>query len=152
MILYHNPQCSKSRQLLTLLQENGVNVSIVEYLKAPLTVEELETMAQKLNLEPRQFMRQGESEYENFVAENLTRQELFEAIVKYPRLLERPIAVTETKAVIGRPLRMCWRYCESTVFLLARAQCIFRVIRFANALANHFSSFYKIPRWASFIT
>ena len=48
-------------------------------------------------------MRQGESEYENFVAENLTRQELFEAIVKYPRLLERPIAVTETKAVIGRP-------------------------------------------------
>ncbi|MSR16818.1 MAG: arsenate reductase (glutaredoxin) [Methylococcaceae bacterium] len=103
MILYHNPQCSKSRQSLTLLQENGVNVSIVEYLKDPLTVEELEIMAQKLNLEPRQFMRQGESEYENFAAENLTRQELFEAIVKYPRLLERPIAVTETKAVIGRP-------------------------------------------------
>ena len=101
--LYHNPQCSKSRQTLALLQENGVDVSIIEYLKTPLTIVELEIVAQKLGLEPRQFMRHGESEYENFIDENLTRQALLEAIVKYPRLLERPIAVTETKAAIGRP-------------------------------------------------
>ncbi|MGB4497778.1 MAG: arsenate reductase (glutaredoxin) [Methylococcaceae bacterium] len=103
MILYHNPQCSKSRQTLELLQEKGVNLTIIDYLKMPLTVAELENIAQKLNLEPRQFMRQGEAEYENVANENLTRHELFEAIVKHPRLLERPIAVTETKAVIGRP-------------------------------------------------
>jgi arsenate reductase len=103
MILYHNPQCSKSRQTLALLQEKGVEVSIIEYLKTPLTVAELEDVAQKLGLEPREFMRHGEAEYENFVDENLTRQALFEAIVKYPHLLERPIAVTETKAAIGRP-------------------------------------------------
>lgn len=101
--LYHNPQCSKSRQTLALLQEKGVAVSIIDYLKTPLTVAELEIIAQKLDLEPRQFMRQGEPEYENFATENLTRQALLEAIVKYPQLLERPIAVTETKAVIGRP-------------------------------------------------
>ena len=103
MILYHNPQCSKSRQTLALLQEKGVEVQIIEYLKTPLTVSELENIAQKLGLEPRQFMRHGEAEYENVADENLTRQELLEAIVKMPRLLERPIAVTDTKAAIGRP-------------------------------------------------
>lgn len=103
MILYHNPQCSKSRQTLALLQEKGVDVSIIEYLKTPLTIMELELVAQKLNLEPREFMRHGESEYKNVTDENLTREALFEAIVKYPCLLERPIAVTETKAAIGRP-------------------------------------------------
>jgi arsenate reductase len=101
--LYHNTQCSKSRQTLALLQENGVDVSIIDYLKTPLTVAELESVAQKLGLEPRELMRHSESEYENFANENLTRQELLDAIVKHPRLLERPIAVTETKAVIGRP-------------------------------------------------
>ncbi|MDD5214617.1 MAG: arsenate reductase (glutaredoxin) [Methylococcales bacterium] len=103
MILYHNPQCSKSRQTLALLQEKGVDVQVIEYLKTPLTVAELESIAQKLGLEPRQFMRHGEAEYEKVADENLTRQELFEAIVKTPRLLERPIAVTDTKAAIGRP-------------------------------------------------
>ena len=103
--LYHNPQCSKSRATLALLQEKGVDVTIIEYLKTPLTVAELENVAQKLGLEPRQFMRHGESEYknENLADENLTNQALLEAIVKYPRLLERPIAVSQTKAVIGRP-------------------------------------------------
>lgn len=103
MILYHNPNCSKSKSTLALLQEKGVNVSIIEYLKTPLSVEELDVIAQKLGLEPRQFMRHGEVEYESVASENVTREELFEAIVKYPNLLERPIAVTETKAVIGRP-------------------------------------------------
>jgi arsenate reductase len=103
MILYHNPQCSKSQQTLELLQEKGVNLTIIDYLKTPLTVAELENIAQKLDLEPRQFMRESEAEYENVADKGLTRHELFEAIVKHPRLLERPIAVTQTKAVIGRP-------------------------------------------------
>jgi arsenate reductase len=103
MILYHNPQCSKSRQTLALLQEKGVDVQIIEYLKTPLTVAELENVARKLGLEPRQFMRHGEAEYANVAEKNLTRQELLEAIVKTPRLLERPIAVTDTHAAIGRP-------------------------------------------------
>lgn len=103
MILYHNPNCTKSKRTLALLQEKGVAVSIIEYLKTPLTVVELEAIAQKLGLEPREFMRHGESEYQNVSDESLTRQALLEAIVKYPNLLERPIAVTDTKAAIGRP-------------------------------------------------
>lgn len=101
--LYHNPQCSKSRATLALLQEKSVEVAIIEYLKTPLTVAELEDVARKLGLEPRQFMRHGEAEYETVANKNLTHEELLEAIVKTPRLLERPIAVTNTKAVIGRP-------------------------------------------------
>ena len=74
--LYHNPQCSKSRQTLALLQKNGVNVTIIDYLKTPLTIDELEKVAQKLDLEPRQFMLHGETEYqtENLAKEDLTRQ------------------------------------------------------------------------------
>ncbi len=103
--LYHNWECSKSKQTLALLQEKGIDVSIIEYLKTPLTVEELDVVAQKLNLEPRQFIRLNESEYEseNLAAEEVTRQELLQAIVNYPNLLERPIAVTEKAAAIGRP-------------------------------------------------
>ena len=66
-------------------------------------MEELENVAQKLGMQPREFMRHGEAEYVNVIDKNLTNKQLFEAIVEYPRLLERPIAVTNTKAVIGRP-------------------------------------------------
>lgn len=103
MILYHNPQCSKSRQTLALLQEKGVEVQIIEYLKTPLTINELEVLAKKLALSPREFMRHGEKEYEAFRNEQLTNSDLLEAIVENPCLLERPIAVTETQAIIGRP-------------------------------------------------
>ena len=103
--LYHNPQCSKSRETLKLLQENGIDVSIIDYLKTPITLAELELLAQKLNLEPRQFMRQNETSYqtENLANTNLTANDLFQAIINHPRLLERPIAVSENRAVIGRP-------------------------------------------------
>ena len=101
--LYHNPNCTKSKRTLALLQEKGVEVSIIEYLKTPLAVEELEIIAQKLGLEPREFMRHSETEYGKVADENLTRHELLDAIANHPRLLERPIAVTDTKAVIGRP-------------------------------------------------
>ena len=103
--LYHNPQCSKSRETLKILQEKGVDVSIIEYLKTPLTLAELESLAQKLNLEPRQFMRQNETLYqtENLANTDLTANDLFQAIIDHPRLLERPIAVSQNRAVIGRP-------------------------------------------------
>jgi arsenate reductase len=103
--LYHNPQCSKSRETLKILQEKGVDVSIIEYLKTPITLAELESLAQKLNLEPRQFMRQNETLYqtENLANTDLTANDLFQAIIDHPRLLERPIAVSQNRAVIGRP-------------------------------------------------
>ncbi len=103
--LYHNPQCSKSRQALSILQEKDVTLTIIDYLKTPLTVVELAALAQKLRLTPREFMRQHEAIYEteNLADPILTHDALLQAIVKHPRLLERPIAVTHDRAVIGRP-------------------------------------------------
>lgn len=103
--LYHNPQCSKSCESLRILQEKNAEISIIEYLKTPLSHAELASIAQKLHLKPRQFMRQNDIMYqsENLANPNLTDSDLLQAIIKHPRLLERPIAVSQHQAVIGRP-------------------------------------------------
>ena len=103
--LYHNPQCSKSRETLKLLQEKDVEVIIIEYLKKPLTLSELESISQKLNMQPRQFMRTQEDAYktENLADATLSNKDLFQAIINHPRLLERPIAISQNSAAVGRP-------------------------------------------------
>lgn len=105
MTLFHNPRCSKSRQTLELLHAKGAEPEIIEYLKTPPTEEELDHILNMLGLEPRQLMRTKETEYtENKLDdESLTRQQLIQAMVKYPKLMERPILVNNNKAAIGRP-------------------------------------------------
>ena len=61
--IYHNPRCSKSRQTLALLQEQGVEAEVVEYLKTPPDAETLDRILKKLGLEPRELMRTKEDEY-----------------------------------------------------------------------------------------
>ena len=63
IIIYHNPRCSKSRQTLALLEENGVNPTIVEYLKTPPTHQQLDGLLRGLNKEPHELIRKGEAEY-----------------------------------------------------------------------------------------
>jgi len=103
--LYHNPRCSKSRQTLQLLEDNGVTPTVIEYLKTPPSIEELNSLLTLLNLQPRELMRTKEAEYTEKQLDNvnLTRDELIAAMVATPKLIERPIAVTDDKAVIGRP-------------------------------------------------
>ena len=103
--LFHNPRCSKSRQTLELLQSRGVEPDIIEYLKTPPTEEELDKVLNMLGLEPRQLMRIKESEYaeNNLDDESLTRQQLIQAMIKYPKLIERPILINNNKAALGRP-------------------------------------------------
>ncbi|MBF0137996.1 MAG: arsenate reductase (glutaredoxin) [Magnetococcus sp. DMHC-1] len=105
MILYHNPQCSKSRAALELLRTRGVEPGIVEYLKVPPDRETLSRILDLLGMEPRQIMRTKESAYRENHLHNpdLTRDELIDAMVRNPRLIERPIAMTERGAVLGRP-------------------------------------------------
>jgi arsenate reductase len=108
--IYHNPRCSKSRKTLETLQEKGIKPSVVEYLKNPPNAEQLDTFLTYLNITPRDLMRKGEAEYkDNKLEDNsLTHQQLVEAMIKYPKLIERPIVVVEeagqTKVAIGRPL------------------------------------------------
>ncbi|MBF0178381.1 MAG: arsenate reductase (glutaredoxin) [Magnetococcales bacterium] len=103
--LYHNPQCSKCRAALELLRARGEEPRIVEYLKTPPDQATLTNILTLLGMEPRQLMRTGEAVYKenNLHNPDLTREELIAAMVKHPKLIERPIAVTEKGAVLGRP-------------------------------------------------
>jgi arsenate reductase len=105
MKIYHNPRCSKSRQALQLLHEHQADAEVIEYLKSPPTITELDEILDLLGLQPRQLMRTGEAEYIQLGLDDnsLSRQQLLEAMVTHPILIERPIVVHNGKAVIGRP-------------------------------------------------
>ena len=103
--ILHNPRCSKSRQTLALLEENNESIEIVEYLKTPPSVEELNSFLQTLNMQARDLMRKGEAEYKelNLKDDSLSEQELVKAMAENPRLIERPIVIKDGKVAIGRP-------------------------------------------------
>ena len=103
--IYHNPRCSKSRQTLELLQQQGLDIEIIEYLKTPPTAKQLEEILHRLALEPRDLMRKGEAEYRELGLDNpgLSRAELIAAMVAHPRLIERPVVLHQDKAALGRP-------------------------------------------------
>lgn len=105
-VILHNPRCSKSRQTLALLEEKGITPQVIEYLKTPLSIEELNDVFKKLNLESvRQMMRIKEQEYKdaNLADTALSDNDLFAAMAATPKLMERPIVITESQARIGRP-------------------------------------------------
>lgn|SRR5690554_497526 len=103
--IYHNPRCSKSRETLALLQEQGVQPQVVEYLKDTPTADELRDLLQKLGLQARQLMRKKEAEYKALNLDNidLSEDELINAMTKHPKLIERPIVAVGNEARIGRP-------------------------------------------------
>ncbi|BAJ01863.1 arsenate reductase (glutaredoxin) [Shewanella violacea] len=103
--IIHNPRCSKSRQTLALLEERDCEIQIVEYLKSPLKTNEIEALLAKLGLTARELMRTKETEYkeQDLANPNLSEQQLIQAIVDTPKLLERPIVLANNKAAIGRP-------------------------------------------------
>lgn len=104
MKIYHNPRCSKSRQALSLIQEKGINVDIIEYLKEIPSSQELKNVIEKLGIKPEELLRKGESIYKSdFKGKTLTDDQWIEAMIMYPKLIERPIIINGEKAVIGRP-------------------------------------------------
>lgn len=103
--IYHNPRCSKSRQTLQLIEEKGVQVEVIHYLKTPPTAEELEVILTLLEMQPRELMRTKEAEYKATGMDNpdLDRAALIAGMVSAPKLIERPIVLANGKAAIGRP-------------------------------------------------
>lgn len=104
--ILHNPRCSKSRQTLALLQENDVNAEVIEYLKTPLTAQALKDIKAKLGIASfLEMMRVKEAEFKtaNLSKTDSSEDDLLNAMVTYPKLIERPIVITEEKAAIGRP-------------------------------------------------
>ena len=103
--IYHNPRCSKSRQTLQVLKDNGVEPEVVEYLKTPPDRATLEKILNMLGMQPRDLMRKKEQEYkeQNLSDPALSRDQLIDAMLAYPKLIERPIVIKNGKAAIGRP-------------------------------------------------
>jgi arsenate reductase len=104
MKIYHNPRCSKSRQTLALIQENGVEPEVVLYLGNIPSTEELRDLLSKLEITPMQLIRKGEKDWkENYKGKELSDAQLIQAMIAHPKLIERPIVVKDNKAVLGRP-------------------------------------------------
>ena len=104
MIIYHNPRCRKSRETLAIINDNGVQPDIVEYLVNPMNKEELKAILDKLDMKASQIIRKGEAIFkEKFKGKDLSEDEWIQAISDYPKLMERPIVVKGNKAVLGRP-------------------------------------------------
>lgn len=103
--IYHNPRCSKSRQTLALLEENGIEPKVVLYLQTPPSATQLGKLGKALGMKARQFMRSKESEYKelNLANKDLSEKALLAAMAENPKLIERPIVVKGDKAVLGRP-------------------------------------------------
>ncbi|MBO9702486.1 MAG: arsenate reductase (glutaredoxin) [Sporocytophaga sp.] len=101
--MLHNPRCTKSRQALAILTESGENPQIIEYLKNPPTIEELQDIITKLKIKPEELVRKKEPLYiENFKGKSFTDKQWIKILKENPVLIERPILIKGNKAVIGR--------------------------------------------------
>ena len=105
MKIYHIPRCSKSRQALQLIREQGLEPEIILYLESPPTKVELRDIFQKLGKNADDILRKGEADYKaHFTAISRTDEKvLIDLLVAYPKVIERPIVVSGAKAVVGCP-------------------------------------------------
>ncbi len=101
--IWHNPRCSKSRRALSLLEKNGVEPVVVEYLEEPPRMAELRELAEKLGKGPQDFIRKSEKLFKELELKGADDTTLFAAMAANPILIERPVVFANGKAVLGRP-------------------------------------------------
>ena len=106
--IYHNPMWSKSRKSVEILNEKKIKFKIIEYLKKGLKEEELKIISKKLNLRPKDFIRKKDNFSKGLELENDNK--IFKAIIKYPKILERPIIIHNEKAIIARPAELLYNF------------------------------------------
>lgn len=103
--IYHNPRCSKSREVLQLLEERNEPAEVILYLDEPLDKKELVALLKLLKIKSHDLVRTNEAIWkEKFKGRVLSHTQVLNALVKYPNLMQRPIVIKEGKAVIGRPV------------------------------------------------
>ena len=104
MKIYHNPRCSKSRQTLSIIQEIGKEIEIIEYLKDTISFDDLALILEMLNIQPIELIRKNEIIWrENYRGKQMRDDEIINAMRENPKLIERPIVIKNGKAIIGRP-------------------------------------------------
>ena len=104
--IYHNPRCSKSRNTLSILHENGFDVTEVRYLETPPSSSELKELCKLMNKTPLEMVRTGESLFKELglnKSDNKTDDEWLQVLAQNPKLIERPIVKIGDKAIVGRP-------------------------------------------------
>ncbi|MFQ5334635.1 MAG: arsenate reductase (glutaredoxin) [Flavobacteriales bacterium] len=102
--IYHNPRCRKSREALQILSESGREFTVVEYIKNPLTMEDISDLLVRLNIKPVHLIRKNEKIFkEEFRGLEFSDEEWIKVLSEQPKLIERPIVVNGHKAVIARP-------------------------------------------------
>jgi len=102
--IWHNPRCSKSREALSILEENGSNKVVVKYLETTPTKEQISDILKMLDISARELMRTKEDIYKELNLKDVKDEEkLIEAMEANPKLIERPILIKNAKAIIGRP-------------------------------------------------
>ncbi len=105
VVIYHNPRCGTSRNTLGLIRNSGVEPQIIEYLKAPPTRDELRDLIKRAGLTPRQAIRAKESLYRELKLDDpaVSDDQLLDAMIAHPVLIERPLVVTEKGVRLCRP-------------------------------------------------
>jgi arsenate reductase len=102
--IWHNPRCSKSRKALALLEERGVQPTQVKYLETPQTENEIRRVLSLVGVSAIDLMRRGEATFQELnLSSDTSEDELISAMVSHPILIERPVIISATQAVIGRP-------------------------------------------------
>lgn len=105
MKFYHNTKCAKSREALNYLVANNINFEICDYMKNPLSKNDLTVILRELNYKPSDLIRKSEVEYKQYVkGMSLSEDEILSLMLKYPKLIERPIVLWDGKAVVARPI------------------------------------------------
>lgn len=103
--IWHNPQCSKSRNAMELLEAKGLNTSVVKYLENVPTKEQIKAVLKKLNMKASQILRTGEDIYKELNLKEIDDEDkLIEIMAEHPILIERPIIIKGEIAVIARPI------------------------------------------------
>ncbi len=112
--IWHNPRCSKSREALTILEENGCETDVVKYLETTPNKDQIETALTMLGMNPRELMRTKEEIYKELnLKEENDYDKLVDAMVANPKLIERPVIFKDNIAIIGRPTSIIAKFLES---------------------------------------
>ncbi len=102
--IYHNPRCRKSREGLAILEQSGKTFEVIKYLEEIPSKEELRSVLSCLNISPENLVRKNEAVWkEKYRGKLLSDEEILDAMILHPKLIERPIVVNGNKAIIGRP-------------------------------------------------
>lgn len=103
--IYHNPECSKSRAALALLEENDVDPQIIYYMETPPSIDEIKSLLAKLDLKLLDIIRRSEDDFDELGLddETLSEEIILDLLQKHPQLLQRPIVVKGDNAIIARP-------------------------------------------------